>query len=44
MFVELQDLVFASCLTDVVLTKLQKAGRKGEQGNDRWNKSREGIV
>lgn len=37
-FVELQDLVFASCLTDVVLTKLQKAGRKGEQGNDRWNK------
>lgn len=42
--VELQDLVFASCLTDVVLTKLQKAGRKGEQGNDRWNKSREVVM
>jgi len=37
-FVELQDLVFASCLTDVVLTKWQ-AYRKGGQGIDRWNKA-----
>lgn len=27
-----------------VLTKLPKAGRKGEQGNDQWNKSREVVM